>query len=79
MSKPGKKRKRKPYIDDGHTIYDMSGLTDKKKDSASDNVGLTMKEKITAIIAAFECYFPLLLMVLGSFLLVMLLIALWLR
>ena len=79
MSKPDKKRKRKPYIDDGHTIYDMSGLTDKKQSSTTDNVGLTGKEKIAAIIAAFECYLPLLLLVIGSFVLVMLLMALWLR
>lgn len=78
MNKPDKKRKKQPYIDDGHTVYDMSGLTGKDK-SPTQFVGLSNKEKIAAIIAAFECYLPLLFMVIGSFLLVMLLIKVWLR
>lgn len=78
MSKPEKKKKQ-PYVDDGHTVYDMSMLTGKDKKRPSQHVGLSRKEKIAAIFAAFECYFPLLLIVMGSFLLVMLLIKLWLR
>ena len=57
----------------------MSAFTGKDKNNSTQHVGLSKKEKIAAIIAAFECYFPLLLLVLGSFALVMLLIKLWLR
>lgn len=80
MSRSDKKQKkqRKPYIDDGHTIYDMSALVGKDKTDPTQRVGLSMKEKIAAILAAFQCYLPMLLIVLGSFLFVMLLIALWL-
>ena len=79
MNKPEKKRKKQPYIDDGHTVYDMSMLTGKDKKRPSQHVGLSRKEKIAAIFAAFECYFPMLLVVLGSFLVVMLLMKLWLH
>ncbi len=78
MNKPEKKRKKQPYIDDGHTVYDMSGLTGEDKNRPTQFVGLSNKEKIAAIAAAFECYLPMLLIVLGSFGLVMLLIMLWL-
>ena len=77
MNNPEKKQK-KQYIDDGHTIYDMSALTGKDKTDSTKQVGLSNKEKIAAILAAIQCYFPMLLIVLGSFLFVMLLIALWL-
>ena len=78
MNKPDKKPKKQPYVDDGHTVYDMSGLTGKDKSKPTQHVGLSKKEKIAAIAAAFECYLPMLLIVLGSFGLVMLLIMLWL-
>lgn len=78
MSKPDKKPKRRPYVDDGHTVYDMSGLTGDNKKRPTQPLGLSGKEKFAAIRAAFEAYFPMLLLVLGSFLFVMLLIALWL-
>ena len=77
MSNPDKKQK-KQYIDDGHTIYDMSALTGKDKTDSTQHVGLSNKEKLAAILAAFQCYLPMLLIVLGSFLFVMLLITLWL-
>ena len=78
LNKPEKKRKKQPYIDDGHTVYDMSALN-KDKIDPTKHVGLSNKEKIAAILAAFECYLPLLLLVIGSFALVMLLINLWLN
>ena len=80
MNKPEKKPKpkKKPYVDDGHTVYDMSGLTGENNKRPTQHIGLSGKEKIAAIAAAFECYLPALLIVLGSFVLVMLLIALWL-
>ena len=79
MDKPTKKRKKQPYVDDGHTIYDMSALTGEDKTNPTQHVGLSTKEKIAAILAAFECYLPMLLLVLGSFAFVMLLITLWLN
>lgn len=79
MNKPDKKPKKQPYIDDGHTIYDMSALTGEDKTNPTQYVGLSKKEKLAAILAAFQCYLPMLLIVLGSFMLVMLLITLWLR
>ena len=79
MNKSDKKRKKQPYIDDGHTIYDMSALTGEDKVDPTKHVGLSNKEKIAAILAAFECYLPMLLIVLGSFVFVMLLITLWLN
>ena len=79
MDKQTNKRKKKPYVDDGHTIYDMSALTGEDKIDPTKHVGLSTKEKIAAILAAFECYLPLLLLVLGSFAFVMLLITLWLN
>ena len=53
-------------------------LTGEDKNRPTQFVGLSNKEKIAAIAAAFECYLPMLLIVLGSFGLVMLLIMLWL-
>ena len=79
MKRLKNKPKRKPYVDDGHTIYDMSALSRRDKNQKTESVGLTRTEKRAAISAAFACYLPLLAMVLGSFLLVMLLIKLWLR
>ena len=79
MDKPTKKCKKQPYVDDGHTIYDMSALTGEDKIDPTKHVGLSTKEKIAAILAAFECYLPMLLLVLGSFAFVMLLITLWLN
>lgn len=79
MKHSHKKQRKQPYVDDGHTIYDMSGLTGQDKTHATQPVGLSKKEKRAAISAAFACYLPLLLIVLGSFMLVMLLIKLWLH
>ena len=79
MNKPNKKPKKQQYLDDGHTVYDMSALTGKDKNNPTHHVGLSSKEKIAAIVAAFECYLPMLLIVIGSFVLVMFFIALWLR
>lgn len=74
-----KKQKRK-YIDDGHTIYNMNiegmpGYMPKK----DDNVSLTKRERKALISAALAHYFPILLIVIGSFFLALLLILLWLN
>ena len=78
--KEKKKKKRTPYIDDGHTVYDMSGLRPSNESSVGkSDVGLSKKEKWAAIRAAFALYFPILLLVFGCFLVAMLIIRLWLH
>lgn len=75
-----KKKKRLPYVDDGHTVYDMSGLSKARGESDPESqVGLTRGEKRAAIRAAFAKYLPVLLTVLVCFFLTMLLIRCWLR
>lgn len=78
--KEKKKKNRTPYIDDGHTVYDMSGLgpSNESSDNKSD-VGLSKKEKWAAIRAAFALYLPILLLVFGCFFVAMLIIRLWLH
>lgn len=79
MKNPKTPRK-KPYIDDGHTVYDMSGFSHGQKRTSNENhVGLTRKEKWAAISAAFACYLPPFLITLGGFFLVMWLLRLWLH
>ena len=78
MKKKNKVRKA-PYIDDGHTIYDMSGLNDsRKKTDPENNLGMSRKEKFAAIRAALIVYLPGLLAILAGFGLTMLLIYFWL-
>lgn len=78
MKKKNKIRKA-PYIDDGHTIYDMSGLNDLRKESDPENsIGLSRKEKWAAIRAAFATYLPMILSVVLGFGLTALLIYFWL-
>lgn len=84
MSDPKKKKKRVPYVDDGHTIYDMSGVGrpgEMKRDARQekDPVGLTRKEKNAAIRAALGRYLPVLGIVLLAFGITFFLIKLWLR
>lgn len=74
-----KSKKRQPYVDDGHTVYSMDGLTDTPKTDKQKRATLTKKERKTAMKAAFEYYFPYFLMVVGCFALVMLLLQLWLK
>ena len=85
MEKETKKRKKKVkvvYVDDGRTIYDMSGVTrpgqvifpekkdktkhDGKKDK-KEQVGLTRAERWAAIKAAYAVYLPVLFGVLLCF------------
>ncbi len=73
-----REKKKYVYIDDGHTVYDMSGL-DRDKPKGKDGVSLSKKEKRAAIAAAFERFFPIFLGVLMCFTVTMLLIMLWLR
>lgn len=74
------KKKQKPYVDDGHTVYDMSGLSGTGDDTRRErNVSLTRKEKRAAVAAAFSVYGPVLLVVLLCFGAAALLIRLWLH
>lgn len=75
-----KKKEKRVYIDDGHTIYSMENLVGKENYNKKDKqVGLTKKEKRAAIKAAFETYVPILLGVLACFSFAMVLIYLWLK
>lgn len=73
------KTQKKPYVDDGHTIYDMSGLQHTgRRPVKNGNVPLSPKEKRAAIFAAYSVYIPVLLLTLLGFGLAMLLIWFWL-
>lgn len=77
--KKSNKKQRKVYIDDGHTIYDMSGLTGKGDDTKSEkSISLSKKEKHAAIRAALITYLPALITGIVCFGLTMLLMRLWL-
>ena len=78
---PKPPKKKKPvYIDDGHTVYDMSGLhPDGGKADDKDDAGLNRREKHAAIRAAFAVYLPRMLMLILCFLAAMGLIYLWLH
>ncbi len=79
-----KKSAKNKYVDDGHTLYDMSGvgspeqLKHTEKESKA-KVGLTFKEKMTAIKAAFQVYAPIFFGVLACFTVVALMLWLWLK
>ncbi len=75
--KPEKPKKEK-FVDDGHTVYSMEGLTGKLPEE-KDRPKLTGKERWALIRAAFAHYFPPVLIVVGSFTLVAVLIYLWLK
>ncbi len=73
-----KKKQRVPYVDDGHTIYDMSCLRKPGEGAEQNGVGLTRREKWAAIRAAFCHYIPALLITIGAFGITLLLMYLWL-
>ena len=82
-TKKEKKKVKVVYVDDGRTIYDMSGVTrpgqvvfpqkkekneqDSKKNKKEQRVGLTRKERWAVIKAAYAVYLPVLLGVLLCF------------
>jgi len=82
--KKDEKRKTE-YVDDGHTVYNMDGVTRpnavfpkiKKKIKTEDDV--TRKEKNAIIRAAFKAYLPTFITVLSCFVVVFLLLYLWLK
>lgn len=76
---PKKKKKKKViYVDDGHTVYDMSNVV-RKTDKKDGDAELSKRERRAAIFAALGYYLPRLLLVIGCFCAVGLLIYLWLH
>lgn len=83
-----KKKKKVVYVDDGRTVFDMSGVSNpnaifpsnpKSKDEKkkkNEQVGLTKKERWAAIKAAYLTYLPVLLTILAGFTITILLLAL---
>lgn len=59
--------KKKEYVDDGHTVFDMSGLYGPRKKKKEDGERLTRREKWAAIRAALATYIPILGMILAAF------------
>lgn len=78
-----KKRKKKKaiYIDDGHTVYDMNGLSPNSgnKKQKEERVHLSFKEKKAVIRAAFERFLPILLLVIVCFSVTMVLVYFWFK
>lgn len=78
-----KNKDKKPYVDDGHTVYDMSGVEgpfwSRKNTTDQDSVDVTKKERRAIIKAAFATYLPILLGVLVCFGIAIVIVMLWLR
>ena len=60
------KKNKSKYVDDGHTIYPMDGLSKHSKKSNTD-MNITRKERSSMIRAAFRVYLPRLLIILIAF------------
>ncbi len=75
------RKKKEKFVDDGHTVYDMSGVPQPvwKKRKSEKGVGLTGKERRAAIRAAFATYLPIFLGVIACFIAAMIIILLWLN
>ena len=78
--KQGKPKKKKPKVvyleDNGETIYSMAALNGRTPEEQEEfderrksNVAYSFKEQWAMIIAAFQVYGPVLLIIVGSFLL----------
>ena len=74
------KKSKKAYVDDGHTIYSMENLVGPENYNKKEKkVPLTRKERWTVIRAAYQTYLPILLGIVGCFLVAILLMYLWLK
>ena len=77
------KESKPEFVDDGRTIYDMSGLDDMhgtgKRADKKEGVSLSKKERRALIRAAFARYTPIFFGVLVCFTLAALLIYFWLK
>ncbi len=49
------KKQKQPYVDDGHTIYNMDGVG-RDRVKRDNEVDLTRRERFAAIRAALETY-----------------------
>lgn len=75
-----KKKKKPKYIDDGHTVYSMTGLDEARGiKRRNDKIKLSRSERWALIKAAFARYTPIFLMVIGCFSLTALLLYFWLK
>ena len=80
----GKKASDKEkFVDDGRTVYDMSGIDDMHrtgpKQPKRENVSVSKKERRMLIRAAFATYLPIVFGVLACFTLAALLIYFWFK
>ncbi len=73
-------KKKQPYEDDGHTVYSMENVPGAfgRKDDKKENLGLSRKERLSAIKAGLAVFFPRFLLVLGCFSVVALILYFWL-
>ncbi len=80
-NKEVKRKKKKKYVDDGHTIYnmDVEGFRWHDKKKASTNDYIDKKEKRVIYRSAFKAYLPALILTLIGFGIAILLIYLWLK
>lgn len=78
MPPKAKKKKKRKFVDDGHTVYSMEGLNPAPRVKQSDKTGLTQKERRAAVRAALAVYLPRVLLIIACFVIAGLLIYLWL-
>lgn len=72
-------KKNKPYVDDGHTIYNMDGIDEMQHGSRDKKgTGLNRKEKWAAIRAALAVYLPRFLGIIACFAVAAILLYFWL-
>ena len=75
------KKKKQPYVDDGHTVYSMDGVDGPiwKRKKSQNNAALSGKERRAAIKAAFQTFAPIFFGVLACFSATALLLFFWLK
>ena len=76
--KDKKTKKKTEYIDDGHTVYDMSNVPSRTR-VKKQTVSVTKGERRAMIKAAFAYYLPILLGAASCFFAAALLVMLWLN
>ena len=80
---PSSEKRKTEFVDDGRTVYDMSGLDDMHstgpRRNGKEDIKLTRAERRALIRAAFARYAPIFFGVLVCFTLAALLIYFWLK
>ena len=80
---PSSEKRKTEFVDDGRTVYDMSGLEDMHRTGPrhdkKEKVNLTRAERRALIKAAFARYAPIFFGVLVCFTLAALMIYFWLK